>query len=153
VEYFGKTTLIDEIAFVAPLTDGLSLNLCLGRDAQSGRAFSTAELAECRRMASVIIALARANWQGELSATGPVEDTPGLVIRAARDRQGIALSLRQATVALMILRGHSTPSIALQLGLSPQTVKVFRRQLYQRCGISSQGELFALMLPWLQDAG
>ena len=40
-------------------------------------------------------------------------------------------------------------SIALKLGVSPQTVKVFRKQLYQRCGISSQAELFSLMLPLL----
>jgi DNA-binding CsgD family transcriptional regulator len=40
-------------------------------------------------------------------------------------------------------------SIGLRLGLSPQTVKVFRKQLYRRCAISSQAELFALMLPLL----
>jgi DNA-binding NarL/FixJ family response regulator len=55
-------------------------------------------------------------------------------------------------VALLILRGHSTPSIGLRLGVSPQTVKVFRKQLYQRCGISSQAELFSLMLPLLNAA-
>ena len=55
-------------------------------------------------------------------------------------------------VALLILRGYSTPSIGLRLGISAQTVKVFRKQLYQRCGISSQAELFSLMLPWLNGA-
>ena len=147
-EYFGATTLIDEIAFVLPLAEGLSLNLCLGRDARSGRAFSAGELAECRRLAPVVAALARVEWRGLERSAGPVEDTPARLIAAA-GRQGIALSPRQATVALMILRGHSTPSIALKLGVSPQTVKVFRKQLYQRCGISSQAELFSRMLPWL----
>lgn len=153
VEYFGETTLIDEIAFVVTLAEGTSLNLCLGRDAGSGRPFSLAEVAACQRHAPVVAALARAHWQGLAAGAGPVEDTPGLLIRAARDSRGIGLSPRQATVALMILRGHSTPSIGLRLGLSPQTVKVFRKQLYQRCGISSQAELFALMLPWLKAAG
>jgi hypothetical protein len=141
-EYFGETTLIDEIAFVLPLAEGLSLNLCLGRDARSGRLFSAEELAACGRMAPVIAALARAEWRELEGGTGPVEDTPTLLIAAA-GRQGIALS------PLLILRGHSTPSIALKLGVSPQTVKVFRKQLYQRCGISSQAELFSLMLPLL----
>ena len=147
-EYFGATTLIDEIAFVLPLAEGLSLNLCLGRDARSGRAFSAAEAAACRRMAPMVAALARAEWRGLERSAGPVEDTPALLIRAA-GRQGIALSPRQAMVALLILRGHSTPSIALKLGVAPQTVKVFRKQLYQRCGISSQAELFSLLLPLL----
>ena len=52
-------------------------------------------------------------------------------------------------MALLILRGHSSPSIGLRLGLSPQTIKVYRRQLYAKCGLSSQAELFALMLPLL----
>jgi len=149
VDYFGGTTLVDEIAFVVTLAEGLSLSLCLGRDATSGRAFGAAEMAACVRLAPVVSALARAEWQGLDRGTEPVEDTPTLLIQAAR-QQGIALSPRQATVALMILRGHSTPSIALSLGVSPQTVKVFRKQLYARCGISSQGELFSLMLPLLK---
>jgi DNA-binding CsgD family transcriptional regulator len=70
----------------------------------------------------------------------------------ARHALGIGLSPRQAQVALLILKGHSSLSIGLKLGLSPQTVKVFRKQLYARCGISSQGELFALMLPLLSAA-
>jgi len=106
-------------------------------------------LAACVRLSPVVSALARAEWQGLDRGTGPLEDTPALLINAAR-QQGIALSPRQATVGLMILRGHSTPSIALSLGVSPQTVKVFRKQLYARCGISSQAELFSLMLPLLK---
>jgi DNA-binding CsgD family transcriptional regulator len=148
-EYFGATTLIDEIAFVVPLADGLSLNLCLGRDARSGRAFSAEDVAVCRRFSPAIAALARVEWRGLERGSAAPEDTPGLLIEAA-GRQGIALSPRQAMVALLILRGHSTPSIALRLGISPQTVKVFRKQLYQRCKISSQAELFTLMLPLLQ---
>jgi DNA-binding CsgD family transcriptional regulator len=71
------------------------------------------------------------------------------LVRALGDAHGIRLSPRQAEVALLILRGHSTVSIGLRLGVSGQTVKVFRKQLYARCGLSSQAELFALMLPLL----
>lgn len=150
-DYFEATTLIDEIAFVVPLVDGVSLNLCLGRDARSGRVFGAVEQAECRRMVPVIAALARAEWRGLEGAAESAEDTPALLVRAAA-RRGIKLSPRQAMVALLILRGHSTPSIGLRLGISAQTVKVFRKQLYQRCGISSQGELFSLLLPLLNGA-
>lgn len=150
-EYFAATTLIDEIAFVVSLAEGVSLNLCLGRDARSGRVFSAAELAACQRMAPVVAALARSEWRGIERGASGVEDTPALLLAAA-GRQGIALSPRQAMVAVLILRGHSTPSIGLRLGVSSQTVKVFRKQLYRRCGISSQAELFTLMLPLLNGA-
>lgn len=150
LEYYEQTTLIDEIVFVAWPRDGVSVNLSLGRDAASGRAFSPAEIEACERFAPVLAALARAHWRDIASGSGRAEDISVMLADAARRRHGIGLSGRQAEVALMILRGHSTVSIGLRLGLSPQTVKVFRKQLYQRCAISSQAELFALMLPLLK---
>lgn len=151
-EYYSATTLIDEIAVVAGLGEGVSLNVCLGRDARSGRQFGVSEVAAFRRFAPVLAALARAEWRGIAQGAGQVEDTPALLVQAA-GRRGIRLSPRQANVALLILRGHSSQSIALLLGVSPQTVKVFRKQLYARCAITSQAELFTLMLPMLKAGG
>jgi DNA-binding CsgD family transcriptional regulator len=94
-------------------------------------------------------ALAEAHWQGLRAEGGGAGDVAGQLVRAVEGAHGIRLSPRQAEVALLILRGHSTVSIGLRLGVSGQTVKVFRKQLYARCGITSQAELFALMLPLL----
>lgn len=151
LDYYEQTTLLDEITFVVWPTPGVSLNLCLGRDAMSGKAFTPTELETCQRLSPVILALAALQWPGLAESAGPAEDTAAVLADAARRQHRIALSPRQAEVALLILRGHSTVSIALRLGLSPQTVKVFRKQLYARCAISSQAELFALMLPLLKD--
>jgi DNA-binding CsgD family transcriptional regulator len=151
VEYYEATTLIDEIAVLVWPVPGVSLNLSLGRDAASGKPFTAAEVATCRRLSPVLAAIARAHWRDIGAGAGSTEDTPALLATEARKKHGIALSPRQAEVALMILRGHSSVSIGLRLGLSPQTVKVFRKQLYQRCAISSQAELFALMLPLLKE--
>lgn len=150
MEYFRQTTIIDEVAFTVWLGEGLSLNLFLGRDGSSAKVFHPAEIAACRRIAPVVAALARAHWPTPKLTSGPVEDTPARLATAARRALGFGLSPRQAEVALLILKGHSTLSIALHLGLSPQTIKVFRKQLYARCQISSQAELFALMLPLLK---
>jgi DNA-binding CsgD family transcriptional regulator len=65
------------------------------------------------------------------------------------ETHSISLTNRQAEVALLVLQGHSSSSIGLRLGISPQTVKVFRKQLYKKCNISSQAELFALITPLL----
>jgi DNA-binding CsgD family transcriptional regulator len=150
LEYYDQTTLQDEISFVVWPAPGVSVSLCLGRDATSGRAFSAAEMECCQRLAPVVAALARAHWPALGQSQGPAEDTAAVLASLARGRHGIALSSRQAEVALLILRGHSTVSIGLRLGVSPQTVKVFRKQLYRRCAISSQAELFGLMLPLLK---
>lgn len=151
IEYYQQTTLIDEITFVAYPRAGVSLNICLGRDATSRRVFSASEIALSQRLAPIVTALAEGHWAGLADAGGAADAVTDDLIGALEARHGIRLSQRQAEVALLILRGHSTPSIGLRLGLSPQTVKVFRRQLYAKCNLSSQAELFALLVPLLKQ--
>lgn len=151
-EYYQQTTLLDEITFVLYPVADVSLNICLGRDAASGLAFSARDVETCQRIAPIVTALGEAHWQGLSSERATPDDVPAQLVRAVEAAHGIHLSPRQAEVALLILRGHSTDSIGLRLGVSAQTVKVFRRQLYARCRISSQAELFAMMLPLLTAA-
>jgi DNA-binding CsgD family transcriptional regulator len=148
--YYAATTLTDEIACLVTPAPGVSVMACLGRDATTNRKFSARDLADAARIAPVWLALMRRHWAGfsrDLQGWGG-EAVPDRLRRNAASL-GIALTPRQAEVAFLILKGHSTTSIALRLSLSPQTVKVFRKQLYNRCGISSQAELFSLFLPLL----
>jgi len=59
---------------------------------------------------------------------------------------GSQLSLREHQIVSLILQGHSTESIARRFDISPGTVKVHRRNIYRKLGISSQAELFAAFL-------
>ena len=77
----------------------------------------------------------------------------GLLRQRLLAERNLSLSPRQAQVALLILQGHSSISIGLTLGISPQTVKVLRKQLYRKCQISSQGELYYLIAPFLAEGG
>ena len=53
-------------------------------------------------------------------------------------------------LAQLLLRGHSTVSVALQLGISPTTVKTHRKNLYAKLGIATQFELFSRFLDTLK---
>lgn len=149
--YYRCTTLIDELTFISYPGKGVSLHICLGRDATSNRKFSTREVETAQRIAPIAVGLAEVHWSG-LSSSGDFKESEVAqrLIDAAKAEHGVALSGRQAAVALLILRGHSSASIGLRLGISPQTVKVFRKQLYRKCTISSQAELFSLMMPLLR---
>jgi DNA-binding CsgD family transcriptional regulator len=151
-EYYQQTTIQDEVGFVVYPRPGVGLTLCLARDATSGRPFSPRAIESCRRIAPVVAALAERQWPDLAVPAQEGPDAQGRLARALERDHGVVLSPRQREVALLILRGHSTASIAQRLGLSPLTVKVFRRQIYQRCAISSQAELFALLIPHL-DVG
>jgi DNA-binding CsgD family transcriptional regulator len=154
LDYYRRTTMVDEVAFVSYPSGGVSLHLCLGRDGSSNQRFSARDIRAARRIAPLVVALAQAHWQnltseGENGGEGDGESLISKLINALKTGHGIALSPRQAEVAVLVLRGHSSVSIGLKLGISPLTVKVFRKQLYKRCSISSQAELFQLMLPLL----
>lgn len=62
------------------------------------------------------------------------------------------LSERETEIVRLILKGHSSKSIARLLGNSPETVKVHRKRIHAKLGIASQGELFSLFLDALANA-
>jgi DNA-binding CsgD family transcriptional regulator len=62
------------------------------------------------------------------------------------------LTQRELAIANLILRGHSSPSMSLLLGISIETIKVHRRHIYQKLNISSQAELFSLAMNRISDS-
>lgn len=59
---------------------------------------------------------------------------------------GPALSGREAAVCVGVVTGHSNEAIALHLDLSINSVRTYRRRAYAKLQITSQNELFALIL-------
>lgn len=150
LEYYGNTTMVDELAFVSYPSPGISLHVCLGRDSYSNKRFTARDLATARRIAPLVASLTSLHWKDLMSDGETTEDEfVSNLIKATERAHGVSLSPRQAEVAMLVLKGHSSVSIGLKLGISFQTVKVFRKQLYRKCKISSQAELFSLMLPIL----
>lgn len=56
------------------------------------------------------------------------------------------LSNRECEVIQLILKGHSTKSIARLLEISIDTVKVYNKRFHSKLKVSSQAELFSLFL-------
>lgn len=68
---------------------------------------------------------------------------------AQRDAGGVpdalmALSERERDVCLGVLAGKKAEVIANDLGVAPTSVVTYRRRAYDKLGISSRGELFAI---------
>ena len=59
------------------------------------------------------------------------------------------LTERERQVSQLLLRGHSSKSIARQLDIAPGTVMVHKRNLFSKLDISSQYELFSLLIDQL----
>ncbi|NVO58482.1 LuxR family transcriptional regulator [Rhodobacteraceae bacterium B1Z28] len=150
--YYQRTTLVDEMAFFSTPAPGVSITACLGRDATTAHRFSNRDLRDARQAAPIANALIRKNWCSLSSVAAATPENPAETLQQRlSEESGINLSPRQAEIALLILQGHSSISIGLTLGISPQTVKVIRKQLYKKCQISSQGELYYLIAPRLSQ--
>ena len=152
VEYYRRTTMIDEIGFVVWPSPQASIHVCLGRDVRSSQRFLKRERSAAQSVFPIVESLICSHWENlRFGSDAGNESVTQRMVRLVAETHGIRLTNRQAEVALLILQGHSSNSIALRIGISPQTVKVFRKQLYKRCEVSSQAELFGLMLPILSS--
>ena len=56
------------------------------------------------------------------------------------------LSKRELDVLRGVLEGHTAVEIAELMGIKPSSVLTYQKRAYQRLGISSQRQLFALCL-------
>ncbi|UVK54172.1 LuxR C-terminal-related transcriptional regulator [Mesorhizobium sp. AR02] len=153
--YYGRIGITDEISVVLPIGENATITISMGKDGSSGQTFA-AKAEQCLRAHEpAIMSLLRAHWVASEAPPAVAPRSMSItdsLIAAMCTHHNVLLSKRQAEVALLILQGHSSPSIGLNLGVSPQTVKVFRKQLYNKCSLSSQAELFALMMPILERA-
>ena len=107
-----------------------------------GRTFSDAAAARVFDAADLLIALICRH-----DAESTVSRRPDREAFAQRLRAVVPeLSGRELEVAALIASGLSSHGIALELGISVNTVLTYRKRAYARLGISSQNELMRLLL-------
>ncbi len=135
--------LAEEIVFLARNTQGVDLAYSLLR--QNGSpVFSDNDLAALRAVAPMVMAFMVRHWQG-LRGSGAVAVGDGIE-QAFATFAAARLTAREQTIVSLILRGHSSASIGLNLGIAEGTVKIHRKHIYAKLDISSQTELFNLFV-------
>lgn len=142
--YYRGLRLQDELGIFVRLDAGRVLFYSLGRR-EGERRFTRAEVARFRHALPVFAAL---NTQHFLRA-GRAEaiSAAGRDIDSALSEFGRGLlTPREQEIAGLILKGHSSNSIAEMTGTSVGTVKSHRKNLYRKMQISSQAELFHAFL-------
>lgn len=147
--YYVKTGLAEEVGFFVPAGEGVTVVLSLMRGDALG-AFRDAEYNLMRKAEPFVAAMVRHVW-GRLGSrfdhavTGRRQgDT--LESPTARLRISDRLTGRETAIIELVLQGHSSESIGLRLGVATGTVKVHRRNIYRKLGISSQAQLMSLYL-------
>ncbi len=115
------------------------------------RGFADDELACLSQVVPVLGALMRRYWARTGAAKLEASPPDSRVERIFADFGTGVLTEREREITQLILRGHSSQSIAFNLGISLGTVKTHRKNAYAKLGISSQSELLSLFLRAFQS--
>lgn len=147
-EFYSEIGLRNEVSAFVDAGQGSSIVLSLGqRGAGTGQAM--VPMAELADLLPVIAALCTRHWPN--AAADPGAGNPQVSLAFERFQAG-KLSPREGEIVQLMLKGHSTKSIARLLGNSPETVKMHRKRIYAKLEISSQGELFSMLMGTLVSA-
>lgn len=137
--------LAEEIVFLAPLAGNLYLAYSLLRQ-QSRPAFSNEEMDLLRTTMPMVTALITKHWKhlADLGSTAEAAapDEEQAIEQAFQLFAATVLTRREQAIVSLILRGHSSLSIGHLLNIAEGTVKIHRKHIYAKLGISSQTELF-----------
>lgn len=141
--YFKHTKLKNEIGYIIHLNDDQFINISLGQQQVAGD-FKPAHLELLHNIMPVVEQICKL----QLSATEKMLDNqlPEQLDSALNHFGTAFLTDRESQVVQLFLHGHSTKSIAERLGISPETVKLHRKNSYAKLDISSQAELFHLFI-------
>ena len=148
--YYADVGLADEIGMFAKRRDGSHVFASIGR-AHGMEAFSKKGIERLRHFQSIIEHLMRRQWDAGPPGAGEPEAGHGSLSfltldEALRRGEFRALSAREREIVALILKGHSSKSVAEQLGIAVGTVKNHRKSIYRRLAISSQSALFSRFL-------
>ena len=151
-QYCERTHLLDEIDFLAQVSSRTTVVLVIGR---RDRMFTKAEVQRLHTIESVVQAAIRKTWDQWVTKAGNPrgDDSVHKRLTDCFEKFGEhVLTRREREISQLLLRGHSSKSVARELKIAPGTVMVHKRNLFAKLGISSQYELFSLLIDDLGHA-
>lgn len=150
-QYCERTHLLDEMDFLAEVPGDSTLALVVGRRT---RMFSRAEVHRLELIGPTVQACLRRAWEcrGARVDSRAAGSEMHRRLTECFERFGeTVLTERERQISQLLLKGHSSKSVARELDIAPGTVMVHKRNLFGKLGISSQYELFSLFIEKLGD--
>ena len=153
--YYADTRLADEVGIAVQRTDGTYIFVSVGLSQGSG-VFSRRSCDKLTFFLPVVAALLVRHWgrapsdglcehredEGATSLAVPHPTLDEILKRG----EFLCLTARERETIALILKGHSSKSIAHVLGIAVGTVKNHRKNVYRKLSITSQSVLFARFL-------
>ena len=141
--YFALIGVDDMIGLLIPASQSETVFMSFSRSTGSRR-FTAADAKALSACAELLAAAVTRHCEiaGPLASRHIAAAAAPVAHRPAPS----GLTAREAQVVNLMLEGHSARAIGEVLKISGETVRVHRRHIYEKLGISSQGELFRWFL-------
>jgi DNA-binding CsgD family transcriptional regulator len=147
--FYRHSHLQDELNYILQSAPGLSLAVSLAFTEK----LDAATTQQFKRMTPWVLTLLGKHFVGLDTRGSRFENLLEQRIHSALDNFGSSiLTERECRIAQLILRGHSTRSLAERLGVSEDTIKSHRKNVYCKLDIGTQSELFSLFIDSLAEA-
>lgn len=140
--------LVDEINILVDLDKTTTFAVSLGRKKAVGSIRRT-ELNNLKTVFPVLEALVNQFWLAQSGGFVDRAPSSGPLKQALKTFAHGVLTTREQEILGLLLKGHSSKSIANELGISAGTVKVHRKNIHARLDTSTQSEIFTLFLSHL----
>lgn len=144
--FYKFTDVSDELRYIVQTDARRSVHIFIERE--GGTVFSGPEIARLHAVAPFVTRFVAAHvaWadQGETESPAPA---PAFDLREkVRAMRPGALTPREVDTVELMLKGHSTKSMARVLGIDAGTVANHKRHIYAKLDVHSQAQLFDLFL-------
>jgi DNA-binding CsgD family transcriptional regulator len=147
--FYKDVNVIDEARFMIELNGEELIHILLEREAPNRR-YSALELRSLECMETLVDSLLEKHWEWRsMSASVHCDERTPLsfgVRNVIRNLRRKALTAREIDIVELTIKGHSSKSIAYELGISEGTVINHKRNIYGKLEICSQSQLFHLFL-------
>ena len=147
--HYSRTGIVDEVGLSVRSQYG-TCNLVSALRTGKSKPFSRSEIKQFHNRSAVLVNVAGKHLQ---TANPPIDNRNAKRWTFSETFGGDKLNLspREVGISELILRGHSSLSISLILGIVEGTVKIHRKNIYRKLGISSQAQLFSFFLSRILD--
>lgn len=140
--FFDDSDIVDKFAS-AIWVDDTCFYVNFYRITEQGR-FSREQIAHLSTVAPAVTAAVARHFQRDTSPDGDPMHRLKFLFTTAEPLA--RLTGREREVCLRILSGFSSEAIAAELGIGLHSALTYRKRAYDKLGISSQNELFAIAL-------
>lgn len=138
---------LQELVLAVSLPNGMMGEISLAQPSQPG-GFEPTMVARLQPFYPLFATAFRQMWARHLNNTATLVERQAPLDDFAID----VLSPREAETVQLVLKGHSSLSISLTLGIALPTVKTHRKNAYAKLGISTQQQLMDAFLRWKEVA-